>query len=305
MSLQAIGSVALPPHATRSGFDHACVCREADDLCVAHTANDTVEVIDLERRVHDATLPGFPGVAGVAVCPERHLLLATCRREGHVASSPLRSALTIRRIAVGDRPNGLAIASARGVALAACVGGEVGGPSMAVLDLDHGVVLASASLPGRPRWVVHDPSEGCFHVNVAAPSQIIAIRDRPPFDVVRSVSIPVAGPHGLELDEARGLLHCACDGGAVVTVEAASGRVVSQVAIAGGPDVVFFNARRDHLYVAIGDPGVLQVIDTATAKVIETVSTGRDAHTIGFDPEREHVFAFVPGTHAATVFAEA
>ena len=305
MALRAIGAVALPPHAAGAGFDHACVCTEADDLCVAHTGNDTVEVIDLERRVHDATLPGFPGVAGVAVCGERHLLLATCRRAGHVASTPLRGALTIHRMAVGDRPNGLAVASARGVALAACIGGEVAGPSMAVLDLDHGVVLASAPLPGRPRWVVHDPGLGCFHVNVAAPAQILAVRDRPPFDVLRSAAIPATGPHGLELDEARGLLHCACDGGAVVTVEAASGRVVAQVAIAGGPDVVFLNPRRDHLYVAIGDPGVLQVVDTATATVVETIPTGAGAHTLGFDPEREHVYVLVPGTHSATVFAEA
>jgi hypothetical protein len=205
--LRAIGSVVLPPHATRNGFDHACVITEADDLCVAHTANDAVEVIDLERRVHDATLPGFPGVAGVAVCPERHLLLATCRREGHVATSPLRGALTIRRITVGDRPNGLAIASSRGVALAACVGGDVGGPSMAVLDLSRGVVLASESLPGRPRWVVHDPDEGCFHVNVATPPEVLTFRDCPPFEVMRAVVMPVPGPHGLELDAVRGLLH--------------------------------------------------------------------------------------------------
>jgi DNA-binding beta-propeller fold protein YncE len=305
MPLRAIGTVVLPPHVAQSGFDHACVFRAADHLCVAHTANDAVEVIDLERRVHDATLPGFPGVAGVAVCEERSLLFATCRRAGHVASSPLRGAISIHRIPVGDRPNGLAIASARGVALAACVGGDSAGPSMAVLDLDRGAVLRSAPLPGRPRWVVHDPDEGCFHVNVAAPAQILTLRDHPPFDILRSVAIPVAGPHGLELDAARGLLHCACDGAAVVTVEAASGRVVSQVAIAGGPDVVFFNARRDHLYVAIGDPGVLQVIDTAKATVVETVHTGKDAHTLGFDAEREHVFAFLPGRQAAEVFAEA
>lgn len=305
MALRPIGTVMLPPHAALGGFDHACVCRDADHLCVAHTANDAVEVIDLERRSHDATLPGFPGVAGVAVCEERHLLLATCRREGHVALTPLRVALRIRRIDVGDRPNGLAVASPGDVALAACVGGEIAGPSMAILDLDRGLVLASAPLPGRARWVVHDRAEGCFHINVAAPPQIVAVRDRPPFDVLRSVSIPVAGPHGLELDEARGLLHCACDGGVVITLEAGSGRIVGQVPIAGGPDVVFFNSRRAHLYVAIGDPGVVQVVDPANAVVLETIVTGKDAHTIGFDPEREHVYAFVPGTHSAFVFADA
>jgi hypothetical protein len=31
---------------------------------------------------------------------------------------------------------------------------------------------------------------------------------------------------------------------------------------------VSFDARRDHLYVAIGDPGVLQRIDTTAARIV-------------------------------------
>lgn len=65
------------------------------------------------------------------------------------------------------------------------------------------------------------------------------------------------------------------------------------------------NPRRDRLYVATGEPGVLQSIDTGAGRVVETIATGRGAHTLGFDAEREHVYAFLPGPHAAAVFAEA
>ena len=68
MSLRAVGTVALPPHRGAGGFDHASV--HDDRLYVAHTINDTVEVIDLDRRVHERTLDGFPGVAGVAMFAE-------------------------------------------------------------------------------------------------------------------------------------------------------------------------------------------------------------------------------------------
>jgi DNA-binding beta-propeller fold protein YncE len=176
---------------------------------------------------------------------------------------------------------------------------------MAILDLDRLEVIASAPLPGRPRWTVHDRAAGCFYLNVSAPPRILAVRAAPPFDVLRSIPVPVSGPHGLDLDARRGLLHCACDGGAVVTVEAASGRAVAEVPIAGAPDVVFFNPRRERLYVAIGDPGVLQSVDTAAGRVAETIPTARGAHTLGFDAEREHVYAFLPDAHAAAVFAEA
>ncbi len=303
MALRAIGTVVLPPHRARGGFDHASVDRGADRLYLAHTANDSVEVIDLDRRIHESTLEGFPGVAGAAVCEERGLLVATCRGEGTVALAGLRDLATIGRISVGTRPNGLALASPAGLALAACLG-DPGAPSLAIIDLERSAVLASAPLPGRPKWTVHDPARGCFYVNVASPAQVLVVRAAPPFDFLTSIPIPVPGPHGLDLDERRGLLHCACDGGAVVTVEAATGRVVAQVPIAGVPDVVFFNARRDRLYVAVGKPGVLHAIDTAGGRVLETIPTSRGAKTLGFDPEREHVFAFLPEVHAAAAFAD-
>jgi DNA-binding beta-propeller fold protein YncE len=109
---------------------------------------------------------------------------------------------------------------------------------------------------------------------------------------------------GGHVNARRAVLHCACDAGSVVTVEATSGQVVAQVPISGGPDVVFFNARRDRVYVAIGDPGLLQSIDTTAACVVETITTEKGAHALGFDAEREHICAFIPGSHAARIFAE-
>jgi DNA-binding beta-propeller fold protein YncE len=305
MALRSVGTAVLPPHRGPGGFDHASVYRGADRLYVAHTANDSVEVIDLGSRIHEATLDGFPGVAGAAVCEQRGLLAATCRSEGTVALTPLDEPARVKRINVGARPNGLALASGAGLALAACIGGDSTGPSLAIIGLEGGEVLASAPLPGRPRWTVYDEGAGSFYVNIAAPPEILVVSAAPPFEIVRSIAIPAPGPHGLDLDQRRGLLHCACDAGSVVTVDAASGRVVAQVTIAGGPDVVFFNPRRDHLYVAIGDPGVLQSIDTGAGRVVETIATEKGAHTFGFDAKREHIYALLPGAHAAAIVAEA
>jgi len=181
--------------------------------------------------------------------------------------------MTIRRIPVGDRPNGLALPSRDGLALAACIGDPTP-PSLAILQLDSGYVLASTVLPGRPRWTVHNSETACFYLNIAAPLQILIVSAAPPFEVLRAIPISVPGPHGLDHDQRRGLLYCACDAAAVVAVEAPTGRIVAHVPTAGAPDVVFFNARRDRLYVAIGDPGVLQSIGTGAGRVVETIPTG-------------------------------
>ncbi len=122
---------------------------------------------------------------------------------------------------------------------------------------------------------------------------------------MQSFSIPVAGPHGLDLDPGTGRLFCACDGKKLVSVDSRSGKILSKVWISGVPDVVFFNPALKHLYVAIGDPGVIDVIDADTMCRIEIVHTERGAHTITFDPTRNTVYAFLPETHRAAIYREA
>jgi DNA-binding beta-propeller fold protein YncE len=61
---------------------------------------------------------------------------------------------------------------------------------------------------------------------------------------------------------------------------------------------------RERLYVAIGDPGVIDVFDTKTSTRVETQATQKGAHTIGFDAARNKVYAFLPATHRAVVYVD-
>jgi len=81
--------------------------------------------------------------------------------------------------------------------------------------------------------------------------------------------------------------------------------VASQHALSGEPDVIFFNAARRRLYVAIGDPGVIDVFDTETMRRLESVVTEAGAHTIGFDAGRNGIYAFLPKTHRAAIYRDA
>src|SRR6185369_10426232 len=109
---------------------------------------------------------------------------------------------------------------------------------------------------------------------------------------------------GLDLDPATRRLFCACDGRVLLVVDAQSGAVRSEHAISGVPDVVFRNAACTHLYVTIGDPGVIDVFDTETMRRLESVPTERGAHTIGYDATHDTVYAFLPGTHRAAVYQD-
>jgi DNA-binding beta-propeller fold protein YncE len=74
--------------------------------------------------------------------------------------------------------------------------------------------------------------------------------------------------------------------------------------LSGTPDVVFFNPALKRLYVAVGDPGVIDVFETESLKRIEIISTGRGTHTIGFDATRNKLYAFVPATHQTAVYED-
>src|SRR5262245_60796398 len=76
--------------------------------------------------------------------------------------------------------------------------------------------LTSVAVPGRTRWTVFDPHQEVFFVNIADPPQIVVIEARNPTQIARIYDVPAAGPHGLDLDAARGQLFCACDAGKLV-----------------------------------------------------------------------------------------
>jgi hypothetical protein len=90
----------------------------------------------------------------------------------------------------------------------------------------------------------------------------------------------------------------------LLEVDADGGGVLAAEPIAGVPDVVFFNARLGRAYVAIGDPGVIEVFDVAPLRRRETIATEAGAHTLSFDGSRDIVCAFLPGTHRAAVYRD-
>jgi DNA-binding beta-propeller fold protein YncE len=301
--LPRIGYVALPKHEGKGAFDHAAVHAASGHVYVAHTANDAVDVFDPASRRHLFSVPGLPGVAGVLVSDEAQLVITSNRAENTIGIFGPGPDAPVLKIPVGVRPNGLAYDHGRRQILVANVGdAEIpGSQTLSVVALDERAVRAEIRVPGRTRWAVYDPDAQVFCVNIADPPQIVIVDARNPSGIARVLPVPSGGPHGLDLDLATHRLFCACDSGALITLDAQSGRVVDQKALSGAPDVVFFNRRRGHLYVAIGDPGVIDVFDTATMRNLGPVRTEKGAHTLALASAGDRVYAFLPETCGAAI----
>jgi len=257
MILEHLGYIDLPPHVEKGGFDHAAYHARNDQLYVAHTANDAVDVVDCATDRHLHSISGLTGVAGVLTAQKQDLVFTSNRAEHTVGIFTSGEHDHVAKVPVGLRPNGLAHDSLRNVLLAANVGDPAisGSATASIVDVEARSVVATVPMPGRTRWALFSEREDVLFVNIADPPCIVVVAASNPTEIARTFEIPSAGPHGLDLDVEADRLFCACDAKRLICVDSGSGKVSSDLALSGAPDVIFFNAALSRLYAAIGDPG--------------------------------------------------
>ncbi len=240
------------------------------------------------------------------VSNEKDLVFTSNRGEKTVSIFHHGRENNLDKIRVGGFPNGLAYDPSRDNLIAANVSrpDDPNPITVSVVDARKKVLEADIIVPGRTRWTIYDAKSDRFFVNISKPSQIVAIESKDPDGIAASYDIPATGPHGLDIDSEDRKLFCACDQAALFTVDLRSGKVARMGPLTGPPDVIFYNKRLNHLYLAIGDPGVIDVYDTNKGKLVESVKTERGAHTIAYSQADNKVYAFLPETHRALVYLD-
>src|SRR5215469_9828488 len=171
--LQLRDSIAIAPH-TPSEFDHGDVQLSTGRVFVAHTAADTVEVLDGESLAHLATIPGCPEGSGVLCAQDAALVFAAARGAGKVLVVQASTFAVLRELGVGSRPNGLAWDPDHQQLLVA----DVQDNAARLLDPSRDpadAVLATVPLPGRPRWAAYDPLAQRFLINIREPACVAVL----------------------------------------------------------------------------------------------------------------------------------
>ncbi len=306
MSLKSEGFIELPENSQPGGFDHAAFHAQTNRMFVAHTSNDRIDIIDCVEEVYLYSIPDLKGVAGALVSDEMNLVFTSNRGENSIGIFTPLDEQELVKIPVGIHPNGLSFDSKRGLLLAANVGDpEIPGSfTVSMVDIQKRKMIHDVPVPGRTRWTIFDPRTREFFVNIADPAQIVTIAAGKPDRIARTIAIPAAGPHGLDMDASTSRLFCACDDGKLISLDVTSGKIFGSTDLSGKPDVIFFNPMRKHLYVAVGDPGVIDIFDTGTFIRLATMTTEKGAHSLGFDAKRNKVYAFQPQSHRALIFVD-
>lgn len=286
MPLKPIGTIAIPG-AMDNSFDHGAFDAKTGRIFVAHTARDCVEVIDHNDHEHVLTLSGFPGAAGVVA--DDGQVLVTNRGSATLAWVDAGTFATRDIFQTAPKPNGVAIVPQRGFAIAACIGDDGRGAKLHVFGLGTGQSYA-IDLPERPRWCVTDLAGQRVFLAIQDPSMVLVAR-LPELDEMQHWKPPARGAHGLDIDHINNRLYVACDDSTLLELDASSGQVTNKWALAGAPDVTFFNPSTGLVHVAIGDPGLIQSIDPGT-RTSNQIKTAVGAHTTALvPPDRLYVFS--------------
>src|SRR5260370_15746008 len=287
--------IPLPPHPA-GDFDHGDVYLQSGRVFVANTAAGTVEVIDGEHLRHLTTIPGCPEASGVLCAQDDRLIFAAARGAGKLLVIDPTTNAVLRTVAVGPRPNGLAWDPRRKHLLVA----DVQENRAQLVDPMAAEVISRVELPGRPRWAVYHEARDRFLVNIREPA-CLAVLSANPFALVEQFPISSNGPHGLDLDQQGRRAFVACDGGAVIALDLASGREQARVPIAGPPDAIWHNHRLGRLYIAIAhlgiideEPGVIDVLNTQTMTIDKQLPTEVGAHTTAYDALRQRLYVLLP-----------
>ena len=258
----------------------------------------------LDARQYLFSIPNLPGVAGALVSDDAQLVFTSNRAENTVGIFAPGPCPEVSKVKVGIGPNGLAYDHGNRLLLAANVGDPqiAGSHTVTMVDVARRRVRASVAVPGRTRWTVFAASLGLFYLNIMDPAVIAVLDPRRPEALAFLYTVPAAGPHGLDFDPDTGRLFCACDAGRLVTLDAATGRILHDAPLSGVPDVIFFDRALRQLYVAVGDPGNVEVFDTDTMKSLGRTPTEKGAHTTALSTDGKLFYAFLPVTRRAAVY---
>jgi len=286
MSLTAAGTIEIPD-STDTAFDHGAFEPETRRVFIAHTARNSLEVIEPDTNQHIGTLREFPEAAGVVA--DMGSVLVTNRGATSVAWVDARTLETRKVLNTGPRPNGAAIVSSLQVAIVASIGDETHKPQLEILRLE-GDRRWSIDLPGRPRWCVVDAKAERVFLAIREPSMVL-VAQLPDLSAVQYWILPSGGAHGMDIDHHANLLYMACDGKLLVEVDIRSGEMRREWALVGGPDATFFNPNSGLVHVAIGDPGLIQSVDPRTGASTQIVTAVGATTTALVKPDRLYVFS--------------
>ena len=271
-------------------IDHMTIDRKRQRLIVAALGNDTVEIIDLDAGKPLQSVRGLAEPQGVAFVEQADIIFTANARDGSVRAYSGADLSALYRIDLHRDADNIRIDPRDGSVV---VG--YGGGSLAIIDPASRTVIGTAVLQGHPEGFQIDPATGRAFVNVPDAGQI-AVVDLDARRQTGAWKIPGAsGNFPMALDSSRGVLAAVFrNPSLVVLLNTKTGTVIARLPACGDADDVFFDAKRERIYVSCGS-GEIAVFqfDGGNYRRLPRVVTESGARTSLYVPELDRLFLAV------------
>jgi DNA-binding beta-propeller fold protein YncE len=268
-------------------IDHMAIDLGRSRLVVAELGNGTVEVIDLrtDKIVH--RIAGLKSPQGVGYAPKQDVIIVASAGDGIVRLFRAGDFASVGVIRIGDDADNVRIDPRTGRTV---VGFGSGG--LAILDPATAAMIGRIPLSAHPEGFQLSPSDARIFVNVPDAHEI-AVVDTTAGKQVATWKVPGLGSNfPMAIDESSATLATVFRRPPrLVLLNLSSGAAVANLETCGDADDVFFDAKRQRVYVSCGE-GSVDVFEHAPAapRHLAQVQTSSGARTSLFVPELDRLF---------------
>jgi DNA-binding beta-propeller fold protein YncE len=274
------------------GWDYLTADSDARRLYVSHDRE--VVVLDLDSGAIVGKIHG-KDVHGIAIAREFGRGFISASDPGSVTIFDLKTLAIIRRIPVGDDPNGIIYDRKTKRVFSA----DRGSKRVTAIDAKTGTVAgAIENLGGRTEHLASDEAGHVFlnmqdrNTMLRIDAQALKILDTWPL-------APCGQPSSMDMDRKHERVFIGCRSGVMTVVDGNTGRIVTMQPIGRGVDATEFDPGQNLIFFSTGGgDGALSIFHEDTPDkytLVESVKTQAGARTMALDRKTGRAYLSVAG----------
>ena len=282
-------------------IDHLAIDLKRQRLFVAELGNNAIGVVDLVKGKLLKQLGGFREPQGVGYVPDADRLYVANAADGSVDVLSGSDWTPIAKIDLHDDADNIRVDASGKVFIG------YGSGAIAVLEGATGKRLNDISLAAHPESFRLESSGGRIFVNEPDAQRTAVVDQKSGKELARWIAPRSRANFPMDINDAGHRLFVVYrDRPSLAAFDTGTGQLTAQIRACDDADDVFFDARRNRLYVSCGD-GFLQVADAGndTLKEIARLPTRAGSRTALFLPELDRLFVAIRsrGLEPAAIWA--
>jgi DNA-binding beta-propeller fold protein YncE len=287
----------IPLGDVRGRIDHMAVDLTRRRLFVAELENDTVAVVDLQLGKLKHAITGVSQPQGLAYLPSTDTLFAASGGDGSVHAFVGDQYHAAGNIGLGEDADNIRVDAKTNRIFV-----SYGNGGFAIIDALAHRKLGEIALQAHPQGFQLDEQSNRIYANLPK-EQDIAVLDYTAGTLVSKWQIGNASNFPLALNTSAHHVLVVFRDPPALAAFAPDGKQLAKAEACGDADDMFFDHKRNRVYVSCGE-GFLDVFDAAAYRQVARIATVKGARTCLFVPEMDRLFLAVQSTpeHAAGIW---